>query len=247
MTTEASPRLKGRVVGVFYLINIVAGIFAEAFVRGSLIVSGDAKATASHILASQPLYRLGLAADLIGLACYIVVTLLFYDLFKPVNRSLSLLAAFFSLVGTSVLAIDTLNLLAPLVLLGGAPYLTAFNADQLQAMAYTFLKLHALGYNFSVVFFGFYCLLVGYLIFKSIFLPRILGVLLAIAGLCYLISSFTNFLSVPLPNYLSDYILAPGLVGEGSLTLWLVIVGLNPTKWTRQARARWSEAESPRN
>ena len=237
MTTKASPRLKARVAGVFYLLTIVTGVFSEGFVRASLIVTGDAGATATKILASEPLYRLGLAADLIGLACYVVVTLLFYDLFKPVSRSLSLLAAFFSLVGTAVLAIDTLNLLAPLILLGGAPSLTVFSADQLRAMAYLFLKLHALGDGIDSVFFGFYCLVIGYLIFKSTFLPRIVGALLAIAGLCYLFDSFTNFLSVPLPGYLSDYVLVPGLVGEGSLTLWLIIVGLDPAKWERRTAA----------
>jgi hypothetical protein len=243
MTTR-SPRLNARVAGAFYLATIVTGVFAEAFVRGSLIVAGDAKATAANILASQPLYRLGLTADIVALGCYVVVTLLFYDLFKPVSRSLSMLAAFFSLVGTAVLAIDTLNLLAPLALLGGAPYLTAFSADQLRALAYTFLKLHALGYSIDVVFFGFYCLLIGYLVFKSTFLPRVVGLLLAIAGLGYLINSFATFLALPLPGHLSDYFLVPGMIGEGSLTLWLLIVGLDPTKWRQRAAAAPDNTQS---
>ena len=121
--------------------------------------------------------------------CFIALTLLFYYLFKPVNRSLSLLAAFFSLVGCAIASLICLFQLAPLIVLGGAHNVSAFNLGQLQALALLFLKLHVQGYNVSLVFFGFYCLLVGHLIFRSSFLPRILGVLMAIAGLCYLARS----------------------------------------------------------
>lgn len=114
---ETSPRLWARIAGALYLITIVLGVFAEAFVRGTLIVRDDAAATATNILAHESLYRLGLAADLAMIACYIAVTLLFYVLFKPVSRGLSLLAAFFSLVGLAVLAANSLTHLAPLVLL----------------------------------------------------------------------------------------------------------------------------------
>ena len=103
---EASPRLQARIAGTFYLITIIMGVFAEVFVRGALVVRDDAAATATNILAHEPLYRFGLAADLIMLVSYIAVTLLFYGLFKHVARSLSLLAAFFSLVGIAVLAVN---------------------------------------------------------------------------------------------------------------------------------------------
>jgi hypothetical protein len=173
----------------------------------------------------------------VAIACYVAVVPMFYGLFRPVSRSLSLIAAFFGLVGNAVLAINSLNLFAPLLLLGGAQYLSVFKVEQLQALALMFLKLHAQGSNISLVFFGFYCLLIGYLIFRSTFLPRILGVLMAIAGLGWLTNSFANFLSPPLANYLSPYILLPGLLGEGSLCAWLLVIGVNVPKWEEKASA----------
>jgi uncharacterized protein DUF4386 len=174
---EASPRFKARIAGVFYLLTFLAGGVA-LFVRG----------------------RLGLAAGLIAGACYIAVTLLFNYMFKPVNRSLSLLAAFVSLAGC---AIGPLSLLVP-----------------------------AASYINPLVFFGFYCLLIGYLIFRSTFLPRILGVLMAFTGLGWL-----TFLSPPLANHLSPYVFAPGILGEGALTLWLLVIGVNEQGWKEQASA----------
>jgi len=227
---EASPRLKARIAGVFYLLNILTGIIAEVFVRGRLVVYSDAATTAHNILAHEPLFRLGFASALICVACYIAVTALFYSLFEPVNRSLSLLAAFFSLVGCTIQAFICLFLLAPLVVLGGAQYLSVFKVEQLQALALVFLRLYGEGFAIVMVFFGFYCLLIGYLIFRSTFLPRILGVLMAIAGLCWL-----TFLSPPLANYLSPYILALGILGEGLLCLWLLMMGVNVPRWKGQA------------
>lgn len=172
---DASPGLKARVAGVFYLLTFLAGGVA-LFVRG----------------------RLGLIAGLIAGACYIAVTLLFYYLFRPVNRSLSLLAAFVSLLGCAI---------GPLSLF-----------------------VRAASHISPLAFFGFYCLLIGYLIFKSSFLPRALGVLMAIAGLGWL-----TFLWPPLANRLSPYVFAPGLLGEGALTLWLLVVGVNVQRWREQA------------
>ena len=174
---EASPLFKARIAGVFYLLVFLTGGLA-LFVRG----------------------RLGSAAGLIAGACYVAVTLLFYGIFKPVNRNLSLLAAFISLVGI---------IIGPLSLF-----------------------VHAVSYINPLVFFGFYCLLIGYLILRSTFLPRILGVLLVFAGLGWL-----TFLSPPLANSLSPYIFIPGLLGEGALTLWLVVMGVNVQRWKEQAGA----------
>jgi len=229
--TETALRLKARIAGVFYLLTFLTGGISS-FVGGMLEVSGDPAATATNILAHQPLFRLGFAADLSVVACYIAVTALFYDLFRPVNRSLSLLAAFFSLVGCAIQASICLFHLAPFVVLGGAPYLSIFKVEQLQALAYMFFELYAQAFNICFVFFGFYCLLIGYLIFRSTFLPRILGVLMAIGGLGWL-----TFLSPPLANSLWPYIAAPGILGEGSLTLWLLVMGVNVGRWMQQASA----------
>ena len=234
---ETSPRLWARIAGTFYLSTIVMGVFAEVFVRGALVVRDDAAATASNILGHEPLYRAGLAADLIMLACYIAVTHLFYVLFKPVGRSLSLLAAFFSLVGIAALAVNSLNHLAPLVCLGGANYLRAFETTQLQALALMFLKMHALGYTISGVFFGVYCIMIGYLAFRSGFLPRIVGGLMAAGGLGFVSGSFVVFLSPALAARLPDISMLGG-IGELSLTLWLIVMGVNAPKWEEKASIR---------
>src|SRR5882762_4663404 len=171
----ASPLFKARLAAVFYLLVFLTGGLA-LFVRSGL----------------------GSAAGLIAGACYIAVTLLFYGIFKPVNRNLSLLAAFISLVGI---------IIGPLSLLHFVPF--TIN---------------------PLVFFGFYCLLIGYLILRSTFLPRILGVLMAFGGLGWL-----TFLLPQLANYLFPYNLAPGILGEGSLTLWLLVIGVNVPRWEEQA------------
>jgi len=229
-TTETSPRFKARIGGVFYLLVFLTGGVAVPSFR--LVVDSDAAATASNILAHEALFRLGFAALLINVVVYIAVTLIFYELFKPVNGSLSLCAAFFSLVGCAIQAVSSAFFLAPLVVLGGAPSVSVFKVEQLQAQALMFFKLYAQAYNIGLVFFGFYCLLIGYLIFRSTFLPRILGALMAFAGLGWL-----TFLWPPLANHLSSYNLAAGILGEGSLTLWLLAMGVNAHRWKEQARA----------
>ena len=221
-TTEASPR--PRIIGVVYLLYFLTAVLGEFFLRG-LVASGDAAATANNLLTHQPLFRLGIATTTIATACYVAVTALFYELFKPVNRSLSLLAAFFSLVGCAIQAFGSVFQLAPLVVLGGGQYLSVLKAEQLRALALMFLELHAQAASICLVFFGFYCLLIGHLIFRSAFLPRILGVLMAFAGLGWL-----TFLSPALAHDLSPYILAAG-IGEVSLTLWLLVAGVNAARW----------------
>jgi hypothetical protein len=228
---EVPLRPGARIIGVVYLLYFLTAVFAQFLVRG-LVVSGDAAATANNILAHQPLYRLGLATALIATACYVAVTALFYDLFKPVNRSLSLLAAFFSLLGCAIQAFGSLLQLAPLVVLGGGQYLSVLKAEQLRALALMFLDLNAQAASTSLVFFGFYCLLIGYLILRSSFLPRILGVPMAIAGFGWL-----TFLSPPLAEYLSPYILVLGFLAELSLCLWLLVIGVNVSRWKQQAGA----------
>jgi hypothetical protein len=228
-TVEASPRPKARITGVVYLLYFLTAVLGVFLIKG-LVVSGDAAATANNVLAHQPLFRLGLATGLIATACYVAVTALFYDLFKHVNRSLSLLAAFFSLVGCAILAFASLFRIGPLVVLGGGQYLSAFKVEQLRALAFLFLELYGQAVNICFVFFGVYCLLIGYLIFKSAFLPRILGVLMAFAGLGWL-----TFLSAPLANYLSPYIQVLGVFAEGSLMLWLLVMGVNVAKWKEKA------------
>ena len=230
---DASPQFKARMAGVFYLLTTLTRMFVEIFVRNRLVVSDDAATTATNILAHESLWRWGFASDIIAFASYVALTALFYELFKSVNRSLSLVAAFFSLVACVVQAISSLFHLAPLVLLGGAPYLSVFTVEQLQALALVFLRLRAAAYhNIGLVFFGLYCLLVGILILRSTFLPRILGVLMVLGGLSYVL-----FLSPPLARSLQPYILVFPGVGQISLTLWLLAIGVNVQRWKEQASA----------
>jgi len=231
--------LKARIAGVFYLLTILTRMFVEIFVRNRLVVPDDAAATATNILVHEPLWRWGFAADIIAFASYIALTALLYELFKPVNWSLSLVAAFISLVACVVQAISSLFHLAPLVLLGGAPYLSVFTGEQLQALALVFLRLRATAYhNIGLVFFGLYLLLAGILILRSTFLPRILGVLMVLAGLSYVL-----FLSPPLARSLQPYILVFPGVGQISLTLWLLVMGVHVQRWKEQASAAISESQ----
>ena len=228
---EASPRPRARITGVVYLFYFLTAVLG-VFFMGGIVVDGDAAATATNLLAHESLFRLGLATGLISTAFYVAVTALFYDLFKTVSRSLSLLAAFFSLVGCAILAFASLFQLAPLVVLGGSQYLSVFKVEQLRALALMFLELNTQAGNICVVFFGVYCLLIGYLIFRSTFLPRLLGVLMALAGLGWL-----TFLSPPLANHLSPYNLVLGFLAELSLMLWLLVMGVNVQRWQEQAGA----------
>ena len=177
-TGETSPQVYARIGGVLYLIIIAAGILGEIFVRGTLVVSGDAAATANHIMASPLLWRIGIVGDIIMHVCDVPLMLIFYVLLRPVHKNLDLLAVLFNLIQTAVLVANKLNLLLPLFLLDNANYLKAFTPDQLHALAYLLIKMHGYGFGIGLIFFGFECLVVGYLIFKSGYLPRILGVLI---------------------------------------------------------------------
>lgn len=230
--TGMSPSTKARIAGLLYLLNGQAVSFSEFSVRTRLIVFGDPAATANNILAHENLYRLGFAAELLPL--YVIVTIMLYDLLKPVNKSLSLMAAAFSLVGGAVQVCVSLLHFAPLIILKNPQSSAAFTTSQLQTQALQFLRLGAEGFNVIMVFFGFHCILLGYLIFKSTFLPRIIGVLLAIAGACYLTNSFTHFLAPAFAPRLLPYILWPGFA-ELILILWLIIMGVNCECWREQA------------
>jgi hypothetical protein len=227
----SSPRLKARMAGAFQLLEAITATFGQVIVLGRLVVSGNAAATAANILGHERLFWRGFVSSLIGVACHIVWALLMYVLLKPVNRSLSLLAAFFILVGCAIQALTSLLYLAPLVILQSGSSLSAFTVEQVQALALMFLKLNAYAFNIDLVFFGLWCILTGYLIFRSTFLPRILGVLLAISGL-----GFVTYLYPPLAYHLFiPYIATASALGEIPLELWLIVMGVNVQRWKEQA------------
>jgi hypothetical protein len=230
IAAETSPRTRARIAGVFYLVTMLTGIFAQGFVSGTLVVDGDAAATATNILTHRGLFQLGFAVYLIEMACQIAMTALFYDLLKPAGRSVSLVAAYLGLAGCVIKTLSRLFYIAPLFILGGAHYLSVFSAGQLQALALLFLKVNDHGAAIALVFFGFYALLTGCLMIRSTFLPRILGVLSVLGGFGWL-----SFLYLPLGYRLFPYIAAFGLLGAASLMLWLLAFGVNEQRWREQA------------
>jgi hypothetical protein len=230
---KTSPQVYARIGGVLYLIIIVAGIFSELFVRDKLIVPGDPGATAGNIMSSELLFRISLALEQIWLVCAVALTLILYVLLKPVNRNLALLASFFNLVSIAVECFTGASLFAVLFFLGHADYLKAFEPDQLDILAYLFLRLYDYGFAASLVFFGCCLFLYGYLLFQSGYFPRTLGVLLIIASLSYLTNSFVLFLAPTFANRIFP-ILMLAFIGELSLCLWLIVKGVNLPKWKNQ-------------
>ena len=229
---ESSPRLKARMAGVFQLLEAVTAAYGEVIILDRLIVAGNAAATAANILGHERLFWLGFSSSLIGVGFHIAWALLIYELLKPVNRSVSLLAAFVMLVGCAIQALTCLLYLAPLPILQGGSSLSAFTPEQLQALALMFLKLNAYAFQVYLVFFGFWCVLIGYLIFRSTFLPRVLGVLFAISGL-----GWATYLSPPLAHRVHPFIVAASALGEIPLELWLIVMGVNVQRWKEQAGA----------
>ncbi|MBV6523111.1 MAG: hypothetical protein MNPFHGCM_03278 [Gemmatimonadaceae bacterium] len=228
--SEMSPRLKARLAGAFYLVTILLGVFSQRVVSDALVRYGDAAATASNILAHESLYRLGYAVYLIELACQITMTALFYDLLKPVSRSASLLAAFFGLVGCTVKIVSRLFFLSPLLVLEGGASFSVFSAEQAHALALLLLKVNYQAETVAMVFFGLYASVKGYLVFRSTFLPRALGVLSAIGGFTWLAYLYEPFATRILP-----IILLAGLVGSLANIGWLLTLGVDDTRWREQA------------
>lgn len=234
LKTETSPQIYARIGGVLYLTLILVGIFAVVFVRGKLIVAGDATATANNMIASQLLWRIGIAADLVMHVFDIPIMLIIYILLRPVNKNIALLALLFNLIQTAVLVANKLNLVAALLQLESVDYLKTVDPYQLQAQMYLSLKLHDIGFGIGLIFFGFTCLVNGYLIFRSGYLPKTIGVLIQIAGLCYLTNSFALLLAPKFAHIIFPIILVPAFIGELSFCLWLIVKGVNVPKWNKQ-------------
>jgi hypothetical protein len=229
-SAEISPNIYARVYGLLYLLHF-GSFFNLGIVRQTLIVPGDAAATVNNIMASESLFRLGLVSDLIAQTVFIFMALLLYKLLKPVNKNLALLMVILALVGIPIAMLNLLSHSAALLLLSGAAYLTVFTADQLQALVMLFLDLQTHGVSIAKIFWGLWLLPLGYLVFKSGFLPRILGILLIIAGCGYLVDFFTFFL---FPNFDTTISLFTWW-GELLFALWLLIKGVNVEQWEKRA------------
>jgi hypothetical protein len=230
---EASPRSLARMAGVFQGLEGTTATFGQVIVLGRLVVFGKAAATSANILTHERLFWLGFASSLIGVVFHIAWALLLYDLLKPVNRRVSLFAMFVILVGCAIQTLTSVLYLAPMLVLNAGSSLSALAAEQLQALAYVFIRLNGYAFNTYLVFFGLWCVLIGVLIFRSTFLPRVLGVLLAISGLgwmIYLVPPLAIRLFIP-------YIAGASAVGEIPLLLWFLVVGVNNERWKEQAAA----------
>ena len=224
-TADTSPLITARLAGLFYLIQVLLFAFS------SLIVPGDPAATIDNIKISESLFRLGIVGTLVGQVVGIVYVLLLYKLLKPVNRNVATLMLVFALTVPPITMLNELTRLSILQFLGGADYLSVFTTEQLEALAYSFIRLHGDGTNIALIFAGLWLLPLGYLVFQSRFLPTILGVLLILAGFGYLIHAFGSLLSA---DYDLGIVLLTGLA-EVLFLLWLLIKGVNTERWHTRA------------
>ncbi len=223
-----------RIAGALVLVSILAGSFGESYVPSRLIVSGDAGATAANFTAFDSLFRLGVAAYLVEALCDIALSLIFYVLLRAAHRDLALLAAFFGLVGTAVFAAGEVFYLAVPTILAGGGQMATFSPDQRTGVMLLSLKVYGLAAGVSIAFYGAATVLRGYLIVRSGYLPRWVGVLLACGGLAFVARAFTLVLA---PGYAADWLLALLLPGGLSLMLWLLVKGVDVQKWQAAARA----------
>jgi len=219
-----SLKKTARIAGALILIMSPFALFGMIYVPSTLIVPGDAATTANNIMASEGLFRLGLVSASVTFLIEIVLVVMLYVLLKPVSKTLSLVAAFFRLAMTVIQGVNLLNHFTALLLLSGADYLTVFKPDQLHALVLLFLNVHEYVAHIWGLFFALHLFFLGYLVYKSGYIPKILGVLLVFSSLCYLIQSFGNFL---LPKYEEIFALVGWIsIIELALPLWLVIKGV---------------------
>ncbi|MCM2269798.1 MAG: DUF4386 domain-containing protein [Thermoanaerobaculia bacterium] len=236
--SAASPKSLARLAGALYLVIIVFGLFGEMFVRGELIVWGDPTATAERILASESLWRFGAAANLFYLLCAVIVSAILLVLLRPVSRDVAWLAVFFNLVAIAVEAAGRVHLVSALATLRATEALAAFTPAQVHALAYVALQAHGRSFSVALLFFGGVCLAFGWLIYRSGFLPRLIGAGMAIAGLGYLLDGFALILSPALHAAIFPFSLLPAFVAESSLCLWLLVKGVDVAKWEALSRSR---------
>jgi hypothetical protein len=230
---ELSALTCARILGVLYLLNIIAGILGQVFLRGSMVVPGDAIATVGNIVASPLLWRVGIVGDIFMHVLDIPMMVIIYILLKPVNKNFALLGLGFNLIQTAVLVANKMTLILPLLLLGNSEYMAAFTPAQINVQIMLLTDAHNYGFALGLIFFGMACLVYGNLIFRSGYLPKFIGVLITIAGISYLISSFTLLL-VPAYYGVIFPVLVLCLVGELSFALWLVIKGVKVSEWEQE-------------
>jgi hypothetical protein len=232
---ETSPQIYARVGGILYLLIIVLGIFYEMIVRDSILVPGDSMATMASLKQNEFLWRLGIVAEFMSSVISIGLVLIMYRLTQLVNKDLAMLAAFFNLAGVTIQTVYIVQLVEALFPIGASSYLQVFTPEQLSAMISLSTKSHVFGFGIALLMFGPYFLITGYLIYKSNYLPKFIGVLYTISGMGYLVNSFMLILAPQLSGIVFMIIVLPVLVGEVSLALRLLMKGVNESEWRKYA------------
>lgn len=219
----------GRVAGLLYLLLIVCGVFAEIIVRANFIVVGDASATAQNILASEWLFRAGFVSDVMMLTTYFFLVMVLYILLKPIGKTTALVMVLSVVISICAMLVNLLNHFAPIILLNNAAYLAAFGEEQLHAAVLFFLDLHKLGYLIAQPFFGLWLLPLGYLVYKSGYFPRILGVALMIACFAYQVDFFIVFLFPTYRDLFAPFVDLSTSLAEFAFCFWLLFKGAKPS------------------
>lgn len=226
-----SPKKTARVAAIVFVLIFILGMSTELFIRPGMIVPGDGGVTVKNIAASESLFRLSMVSDLIRQGLLMLLPLILYKLLKPVNKPVASLMVIFALACVPISLLNELNHFAVLLLSSGAGYSAVFKAEQLNALVTFFLELRNYG-TYIPQFFSFWVLLLGYLVFKSGFLPRILGILLMLGGLCYTVLAVLFFLS---PTIDATIFGVFTFIAESLFYLWLLIKGVNVEKWEKLA------------
>ena len=229
-TAETSPCTRGRILAALYLFVVIAGIAAQVFISDRLVVGNDATRTAANIVANKSLYRLAFTIFMLEMVAQVAVSVLFYDLLKPVNRSVARISAIIGVTGSGIKTMARLFYYAPLILLGGASYLSAIPPAQLEALSLAFIKINGQGAAIGIIFFAFEGLLRGWLVFKSGFLPRFLGVLSSVSGLGWL-----TFLWPPLGSQAFIGVALFAIAGVIAMSGWLFVRGVDDAQWRERA------------
>lgn len=225
-----SPKRLARIAGVLYLVTIVAAIIAQGLITERLVSSTNASVTARNIMVHADLFRFGYTMYMIEMVAQTAMTMLFYELLKPVSRTGSLLAAVIGVVGCGIKALSRVFYVAPALVLEGTHYLSTFSAEQLHSIALLFYNVNEMGAAIAVVFFGFSTVITGWLIIQSTYFPRILGWIAVVGGIGWL-----AFLWPPLGYRLNLYIAAVALVGSLATIVWMIVYGVNQERWDQQA------------
>jgi hypothetical protein len=233
---ETSPQVYARLGGALYLIIIALGIFAQVFSRDKIIVSGDPAATAANITSMEMLWRYGIAAEFLTLFCTVLLAMVYFFLMRPVSKEINLLATLFRMTAVAIQAVSLVSLLVALYSLTNPAFTTAFVPEQLYALMNLAIRSHSYGYSVALLFTGCTFLFHGYLIFRSGYLPKALGIMIQIAGVGYISNCFAIILFPAISSIVFMAIILPVFISETTLSLWLLIKGVNVEKWKERAR-----------